>query len=252
MQGGQEDACQGRHHQPDGSRPTRERFYSPEESYSEAEYDEEAGWTADQLRRMDADVLGFQEVLHEEVLHDVCTRSGRFEDATVVAPRADGSSGLRVDLATRLPLAEPVGSVVDLPAGLDAEVEEPAPPVGTSSRPALRARVALGAAEGTTATVCVVHVESERPIRGVQGPSMTRARPPAGTVPPATHRPGDGPTLPGGQPGASRPRPQPAAHRGGRRPPVIQRSPGGQPAQRGPSRSGRVRPRPARSQIRLR
>src|SRR3712207_7688468 len=47
-----------------------ERFYPDERPYSEAEYERKATWTAEQLRRMDADLVGFQEVFHEEALRE--------------------------------------------------------------------------------------------------------------------------------------------------------------------------------------
>ena len=80
----------------------RESFYPDERPYSEAEYERKATWTAEQLRRMDADLVGFQEVFHDEALRDVCGRSGRFGDGTVTAPGADGASGPRLGLATAL------------------------------------------------------------------------------------------------------------------------------------------------------
>ena len=109
-----------------------ERFHPDERPYSEAEYERKATWTAEQLRRMDADLVGFQAVFHDEALRDVCGRSGRFGDGTVTAPGADGASGPRLGLATALPLAEPVSSITDFPAGLDAEVDGLALPVGRS------------------------------------------------------------------------------------------------------------------------
>ncbi|MBM7809053.1 endonuclease/exonuclease/phosphatase family metal-dependent hydrolase [Geodermatophilus bullaregiensis] len=147
-----------------------ERYYPDEAPYSVAEYEEKAAWTAGQLRRMAADLVGFQEVFHEEALRDVCGRSGRFDGATVVAPGADGVSGPRLGLATRLPLAEPVSTVVDFPDGLDAVVDGVGLPVGTFSRPVLRARVVLDPALDTPATVFVAHLKSKRPIRDPQAP----------------------------------------------------------------------------------
>jgi hypothetical protein len=147
-----------------------ERFYPDEKPYTAAEYDAKATWIAGQLTRMRAHVVGFQEVFHEEALRDVCSRSGQFPDGTVVAPGADGASGPRLGLASRLPMAEAVTSITDFPPGTDAEVDGLALPVGSFSRPVLRARVVLDPAKGTTATVFVVHLKSKRPIRDPQAP----------------------------------------------------------------------------------
>ena len=147
-----------------------EPYYDDEPAYDADEYEEKAGWVAAQLGRMDAEVVGFQEVFHEDALRDVCTRSGRFQGGTVVAPGADGVSGPRVGLASALPLVEPPASITDFPTGLDTAVEGLALPVGTFSRPGLRARVVLDADRDLTATVFVVHLKSKRPIRDPDAP----------------------------------------------------------------------------------
>jgi hypothetical protein len=73
---------------------------------------------------MDADLVGFQEVFHEDALREVCTRSGRFDDALVVAPGADGTSGPRLGLATRLPLVDDaVAAITEFPKGLDTTAD---------------------------------------------------------------------------------------------------------------------------------
>jgi Endonuclease/Exonuclease/phosphatase family len=141
-----------------------ERYYPDEAPYSDAEFARKADWIGEQLRRMDADLVGFQEVFHEKALRDVCDRSGRFDGAEVIAPGADGVSGPRLGLVTRLPLVEPPTSITDFPAGVDAAVDGLALPVGAFSRPVLRARVVLDTASGATATVFVVHLKSKRPI----------------------------------------------------------------------------------------
>ncbi len=115
-------------------------------------------------------MVGFQEVFHEEALRDVCDRSGQFPDGTVVAPGADGASGPRLGLASRLPIDEPVATITDFPAGMDVEAEGLALPVGTFGRPILRTRVVLDPEQGTTSTVFVARLKSKRPIRDPQGP----------------------------------------------------------------------------------
>jgi predicted extracellular nuclease len=147
-----------------------ERYYPDERPYSAAEYDQKATWIAGQLTRMKAHVVGFQEVFHEEALRDVCHRSSQFPDGVVVAPGADGASGPRLGLASRLPIDEPVSSITDFPAGTDVAVDGLALPVGTFSRPVLRTRVVLDPEKGTTATVFVAHLKSKRPIRAPQAP----------------------------------------------------------------------------------
>jgi endonuclease/exonuclease/phosphatase family protein len=147
-----------------------ERYYPDEKPYTAAEYEKKATWIAGQLTRMEAQLVGFQEVFHEEALRDVCDRSGQFGDGTVVAPGADGASGPRLGLASRLPIDEPVTAITDFPAGMDAQADGLALPVGTFSRPILRTRVVLDPEQGTTSTVFVAHLKSKRPIRDPQAP----------------------------------------------------------------------------------
>jgi hypothetical protein len=147
-----------------------EPYYPDEQPYTAAEYDQKARWIAGQLTRMQAHLVGFQEVFHEEALRDVCDRSGQFPDGTVVAPGADGASGPRLGLASRLPIDEPVTAISDFPAGMDVEVEDLALPVGTFSRPVLRTRVVLDPTRGTSSTIFVAHLKSKRPIRDPEAP----------------------------------------------------------------------------------
>jgi predicted extracellular nuclease len=147
-----------------------ERFYDNDAPYSEVEFGKKADWIGEQLRRMDADVVGFQEVFHEEALGTVCARSGSFAGVTPVAPGADGKSGPKLGLVSRLALAEPVDSITKFPLGVDAAVDGVALPVGEFSRPVLRARLVLDDDRrtddtGTTVTVFVVHLKSKRAMR---------------------------------------------------------------------------------------
>lgn len=139
-----------------------EHFYPDDRPYSQTEFEKKTVWIGEQLRRMDADVVGFQEVFHAAALQQVCTASGRFEGGTVVAPGADGQSGPRLGLATTLPVVEEPTPIAEFPTGLDVAAEGLALPVGTFSRPVLRARLQLDATR--TVTVFVVHLKSKRPI----------------------------------------------------------------------------------------
>ena len=110
-------------------------FYDTDDPYSEDEYEHKVEWIAGQLRRMDADVVGFQEVFDEVALRDACGRSGLYAGGVVVAPGADGASGPKLGLATRLPVVEAAEPVSQFPPGLDGMVDGVALPVGKLSRP---------------------------------------------------------------------------------------------------------------------
>ena len=138
-----------------------EVYYEDTPPYSSAEFEKKVGWIAGQLNRMDADLVGFQEVFHEEALRTACRLSDAFDDtSTIVAPGADGISGPRLGLATRLTVAEPPTTICEFPAGLDVVADGVALPVGRFSRPILRTRVVLDPATGTTTTVFVAHLKS--------------------------------------------------------------------------------------------
>ena len=140
-----------------------EKYYDDEPAYTAEEYEAKANWIADQLTDMDADVVGFQEVFHEEALRDVCARSGRYQAGTVVAPGADGTSGPQLGIATRLPIIDAATTTVQFPRGLDVVAAGIALPVGEFSRPVLRTRLRLD--DTREVTVFVVHLKSKRPIR---------------------------------------------------------------------------------------
>jgi hypothetical protein len=139
-------------------------YYDDDPPYSEAEFEQKVSWIGRQLDQMDADLVGFQEVFHEEALREACLRSSAFDDtSTIVAPGADGVSGPRLGLATRLAVAEPPGTVSRFPNGVDVAADGVALPFGDFSRPVLRAKVVLDPAAGTTMTVFVAHLKSKRP-----------------------------------------------------------------------------------------
>jgi hypothetical protein len=137
-------------------------FYA-ERPYDEAELEAKLDWIAGQLRRMNAQIVGFQEVWHETALLNAVLRSGRFNAGTVAAPGADGT-GPRNAIATSLPLAGPVEVIADFPPGLDRAAEGLALPVGSFSRPIVKARIVLDGVPGRTVTVLVAHLKSKRPI----------------------------------------------------------------------------------------
>ena len=137
-------------------------FYPDERPYTQDEFARKTAWIAEQLRRMRADLVGFQEVFDVEALRRVCEASGRFDGGTVVAPGADGSSGPRLGLATTLPVVEEPTPIERFPEGLTVAADGLALPGGGFSRPVLRARLRLDATRQVT--VFVVHLKSKRPI----------------------------------------------------------------------------------------
>lgn len=64
-----------------------DRVYYGNRSWTKPEYAAKVDWTAHALRRLDADVIGFQELWHRDALADVFTAAGLTDDYEVAAPK---------------------------------------------------------------------------------------------------------------------------------------------------------------------
>lgn len=150
-------------------------FY-PGEQYSQSEYDRKIKWTGTLLGTLHADVIGFQEVFHEEALHAAVDASGIPSNRRVIV--ADGNGDQlkpRVALATTLPIIGQPQTIHQIPEEaslhfLDDAGNPTAPlPITAFSRPVLRVELELwkeaGGAEGpgVKAIVDVVHLKSMNP-----------------------------------------------------------------------------------------
>ena len=141
--------------------------YYNKKPYRTEEFAEKSAWITRQLRRMDADFVGFQEVFHESALQMVIKASEMFDGGTVGAPGADGS-GPRVGFATTLKVVGEPRLYDVFPDNLDftIEVEETGEeisiPIRKFSRPVLDVVVELG--NGHTAAIFIAHLKSKRPL----------------------------------------------------------------------------------------
>lgn len=141
--------------------------YYDKEKWSPSVHATKSAWIAAQLRRMNAHIVGFQEVWRESTLRDVCVASGHFASAQVWVPGTDETSttltrGPFVGIASTLPLIGTVETIEQFPPGVDAAVDGVALPVSAFSRPVLRATFAL---EGNrSVTAFVTHLKSKRGI----------------------------------------------------------------------------------------
>ena len=135
-------------------------FYDNQDPYGDDEYARKIDWLGAQLARLNADVLGFQEVWDEAALKAAVARSG-LHYLHVAAPGAEaGAQGTpRVGLASRLAV-EAVESIVDFAPREQVQVPE----IGVHTRferPVLHAR--LRTKQGQLLHVLVVHLKSKRP-----------------------------------------------------------------------------------------
>lgn len=151
--------------------------YYDDEKWSAGDFAAKSAWTAGQLRRMGAQLVGFQEVWRESTLREVCAASGRFSEAQVWAPGTDETSavltkGPFVGIASTLPLVGAVETIEQFPDGVDAEFGGFALPVSAFSRPVLKATFSLDG--DRTVTAFVAHLKSKR---GIEDPDVVRGDP---------------------------------------------------------------------------
>ena len=72
--------------------------------YSEEEYMQKCRWCSDQLKKMSADIVAFQEVFHYEPLHKICEDSGIYDETShIICPMGIESSP-RVGLVSKKPI----------------------------------------------------------------------------------------------------------------------------------------------------
>ena len=140
------------------------RFYPNQEPYSIAQYDAKISWLAQQLDRLDADVIGLQEIFSQEALKDVLARTKNYRDAHHLGcdplPR-NGTLSPSVALISRLPVVGKPIYHVDLPQKLSVSLPEMAPPMTQFTRPILQAQLTLPG--GRHLNVFVVHLKSKLP-----------------------------------------------------------------------------------------
>eukprot|EP00048_Salpingoeca_helianthica_P021716 m.14042 g.14042 ORF g.14042 m.14042 type:complete len:390 (+) comp6326_c1_seq1:875-2044(+) len=126
---------------------------------SQEDYARKIDWTAEQLRRMDADVVGFQEVIHKKALEDALVKSGIYPNATVVMADEDGVFPT-VALVSRLPVRH-VEFFKNFPPNSIISMEGVTMPIDRWTRPILRADIEC--VNGQRIAVFVAHLKSMRP-----------------------------------------------------------------------------------------
>jgi predicted extracellular nuclease len=138
-------------------------FYANQEPWTEAEFERKRHWLGTMFARLQADVLGVQEVWHLDALR-ACVNASGLKNATVIAPgtEAGAENTPRVGLVSRWPVLT-ARSVVEFDA-LDAL---PVPEIGLHTRferPVLHAQVQAPASSGgLVVNVLVCHLKSKRP-----------------------------------------------------------------------------------------
>ena len=135
-------------------------FYPNQEPYGLGVYERKLDWLGGMFRRLNADVIGVQEVWDEAALKAAVARSGLKPPHVTVPGAETGAEGTpRVGLITRLPV-ESVRSIAEFAPGEAVTVPE----IGLHTRferPVLHA--ALRTKHGPLLHVLVTHLKSKRP-----------------------------------------------------------------------------------------
>ena len=128
--------------------------------YSQEQYQRKVRWAAEQLRRMDCTIVGFQEIFHAQALQDVLDESGIYEGATTLLGETDGKKPA-IGLVSRFPVLEH-DLIPGFPPQARLEINDMSVPCGCFSRPLLYAKVK--AYDDLEIMVIVVHLKSKNPI----------------------------------------------------------------------------------------
>lgn len=140
------------------------KYYGKRE-YSLGKYKKKARWINDQLKKMKADIVGFQEIFHEEAIRGLLSRNAQFKHHNLLVAPATGKKPV-VGLISKFPIVnhEIITEFPEMLDLLDDEEESTGLiiPLKKFSRPVLRAEIAL--TDDFIVTVYVIHLKSKRPI----------------------------------------------------------------------------------------
>lgn len=135
-----------------------ENKYYGRRQYSYPDYEKKTSWIASQLDSMKADVVGFQEIFHEEALKQAIAKSKHLKGAYVVSANPTGHSPM-VGIASKYKIIK-YEVIEDFPEMLD--IEDTLIPIQKFSRPVLKALIEIK--EGVKVYFYVAHLKSKRPI----------------------------------------------------------------------------------------
>lgn len=140
------------------------KYYEDQIPYSAEEYDAKISWIAQQLDRLDADVIGLQEIFSQAALKDVLAKTQKYRDAHHIGfdpdPQADHLTP-SVALISRLPVVAGAATFRKLPNDLAVTLPGVAHPVSHFTRPILHATVEVS--PDLLIHVFVCHLKSKLP-----------------------------------------------------------------------------------------
>lgn len=158
--------------------------YTDTTGWTQAEYDLKIAWTARQLRLMNADVFGFQEMWHADVIVDALAAAGMSADYDLLAP--PNANGKRIVCAAIIRKGLLTGSprwIEDFPpefvlksGGDDPQTPDIAVTIKGFSRPVLHFTAKLRTTEADV-NFYVCHFKSKGPTKVFNEPWFRANRP---------------------------------------------------------------------------
>lgn len=147
-------------------------LYTDSNGWSEQEYERKIAWTASQLKLIDADVVGFQELWHGQALVAAVEAAGLAADYDVVVPdNADGKGIVCAAIVRRGLLEGESEWIADFPEDfvLKAKGDDPQTPqisvnIHGFSRPVLHFTIRPREDEAAM-HMYVCHLKSKQPTR---------------------------------------------------------------------------------------
>jgi predicted extracellular nuclease len=133
------------------------KFYG-KQVYCQEDFDKKKAWISDQLSKMDADIIGFQELFDEDALREVMEEHPEYKHAELVMGARKGGSPA-VALISRYPIKSHT-VYTDFPERL--KVDDFVVPFIEFSRPILKVDIELK--KGLVISVFVAHLKSKRPL----------------------------------------------------------------------------------------
>lgn len=140
------------------------KYYEDQIPYSAEEYDAKISWIAQQLDRLDADVIGLQEIFSQQALTDVLAKTQKYRHAQQLGFDPDPDTDHltpSVAMISRLPVLTGATVFRELPHQLAITLPGVAHPVTHFTRPILHAQIE--AAPGLAVDVFVCHLKSKLP-----------------------------------------------------------------------------------------
>ena len=136
-------------------------FYG-KRKYSQETYEKKILWIAGQLDKMQADIVGFQEIFDADALRDALQHSAYMRDAhLIVVPKNEGGKETpSVAIASRFPIVSHE-VIADFPSKISLDADTILP-IQSFTRPVLKAVIQVN--ETLQLTFLTAHLKSKRPV----------------------------------------------------------------------------------------